>query len=298
MNPYELLKSLKRRLLLRSEGVAELKARYARTFGRAIDCANPQTFTEKLFVRMIEMHRHPDPLFTRLADKYLVRQYVRDKVGEEYLTGLLWHGEDPRAIPFDALPDGYAIKTNHGSGRNVIVRGPADRAGILEYFSRELRRNYYWTAREYHYYAIKPRLLIEDLIDDGQPDGPLDYRLWCFGGSPRLVQVDNHLHSINPFYDVDWNKLHLAYRSHAADAAIARPAGLQEMLRVASALSAGLDFARIDLYYARGRIHVGEITLTPVAGNLRFVPSSWDAALGKMWVPAQRRGESSLAPQR
>ncbi|HEX8755278.1 MAG TPA: ATP-grasp fold amidoligase family protein [Steroidobacteraceae bacterium] len=300
MTPYASLRSLKRRLFLRSEGVAELKARYARMFGRPLDCANPRTFTEKLFVRMVEMHRHPNPLFTRLADKYEVRQYVREKVGAQYLTGLFWHGQDPRAIPFDALPECYAIKTNHGSGRNIIVRGPADRAAILEHFSRALRQNYYWVAREYHYYAIRPRLLIEELIDDGQPDGPLDYRFWCFGGSPRLVQVDNHSHSINPFYDVDWSKLQLAYRSRAADADIARPDGLHELLRVAGALSADLDFARVDLYCARGRVLVGEITLTPVAGHLKFMPSSWDAVLGRMWVSAsvQRRGESHLAPQR
>lgn len=287
MKPVARLKDLKRRIFLRSEGIDELTARYARTFGRSIDCANPVTFTGKLFARMIEMHRRPDPLFTRLADKYRVRDYVREMVGAQYLVELLWHGTDPRAIPFDRLPGEYIIKTNHGSGRHIIVRGEADRAAVVEQLSRSLRQNYYWMAREFQYYAIEPRVLIEPLIDDGQPDGPFDYRFWCFGGSAHLVQVDNHTHSINPFYDLDWKKLQLSYRSRFTDVEVARPARLEEMIRVANALSAGIDFVRIDLYHARGRVYVGEITLTPVAGQLKFTPPSWDAALGERWMLAR-----------
>lgn len=284
MIAFARLKELKRRMFLRSEGIDELKERYARLFGKPLDCANPSTFTEKLFVRMIDMHRRPNPFFTRLADKYQARDYVRQAVGPEYLPKLLWHGDDPRAIPFDLLPDEYVIKTNHESGQSLIVRGGVDRSVLVERFSRALRRNYYWVAREHQYYAIEPRLLVEELIDDSQPDGPLDYRFWCFGGSPHLIQVDNHAHSINPFYDPRWNKLQLSYRSGVADLEIARPARLAEMLRVASTLSAGLDFVRIDLYQARDRIYVGEMTLTPVAGNLKFTPESWDVNLGRAWA--------------
>ena len=108
---------VKRQLLRRSEGEAFLLRRYARIHGKPLNLTNPQTYTEKLFWRMITWNRGDmPPRFTQLADKYAVRAHVAGLVGEQHLIKLFWHGTDPRAIPFDQLPDEYVIKPNHAAG--------------------------------------------------------------------------------------------------------------------------------------------------------------------------------------
>jgi hypothetical protein len=280
--PYQ-WKMLKRCLFKRSEGEEILRLAYLELQGKNLDLGNAQTFTEKLFRRMILVNRHGNPVFTRLADKYLVRDYIRHKIGEKYLVNLIWHGKDPSEIPFIKLPARFVIKANHGSGKNIVVNGAFDQVQIIKQLSGWLQNNYYWTAREYHYYKIRPQILIEEFLDDGEPQGPLDYRFWCFNGRPELIQIDNHSHNINPFYNSEWKRLALQYREND-ECEITKPDNLQEMLLIASKLSADFDFVRIDLYKIKGQIYFGEFTFTPVAGKLRFKPESWDLMLGQKWT--------------
>lgn len=278
------LRNLKRGLLRRSEGESILLQRYVRKHGRPLNVSNPRTFTEKLFCRMILLNRKPNPHFTRVSDKYAARAYVASKVGEEHLVKLLWHGEDPRAIPFDSLPAEYVIKTNHGSAQVIVVKGTADRVDITDKLSVWLKRNFYWSAREGQYYDIKPRIMIEEYLRSQDGSGPLDYRFWCFGGVPEVIQVDNHAHDINPFFDPQWSLLDLHYREGVARPLIPKPINFERMLAMASQLSAGFDFVRVDLYNIDGRICFGEMTLTPTAGGLKLRPESWDVELGEKWM--------------
>ena len=66
--------------------------------------------------------------------------------------------------------------------------------------------------------------------------------------------------------------------------AIARPANFERMLAIASQLSTGFDFVRVDLYNVDGRIYFGELTFTPMAGYLKLRPESWDLKLGEKWT--------------
>jgi len=278
------LRSLKRRLLRRWEGEFSIKREYKAFFGKKLSLANPQTFSEKIFHRKIMANRHGNAVFTRLADKYLVRDYVRETIGEEYLVDLIWHGDDPNDIPFESLLSKCIVKTNHGSGGNIILQDPIDRDHVAKTLRGWLKENYYWVGHEYWYYKIRPRIVVEPFLDDGHSDGPLDYRFWCFGGRPEIIQVDNHSHSINPFYGPGWNKLPVSYRDNAIECDIPEPANLSEMLLVASKLSSSFDFVRVDLFNVNGKIYFGELTFTPAAGLLKFKPESWDTLLGQKWV--------------
>jgi hypothetical protein len=232
---------------------------------------------------MIALNRKNNPKFTLLADKYAAREYVNSKVGEQYLVTLLWHGEDPRRIPFDTMPKEYVIKTNHATNQTIVVKGKADRSDIINKLSDWLRTNYYWACREYQYFHIKPRVVIEEYLKNPDGSGPLDYRFYCFKGVPEVIQVDNHAHDINPFYDTKWNQLDLYYRNGVPRPAMAKPTNLEEMILIASQLSAELDFVRVDLYNIDGKIYFGEFTLTPTAGELKLQPESWDLKLGDKW---------------
>jgi hypothetical protein len=286
--PYK-LRLLKWHLFRESGGEKIIRRSFAKLHGKELDITAPKTFSEKLFSRMIMINQHGDERLTRLADKYLVREYVREKAGDRYLVELIWSGTDPLKIPFQDLPKKCVIKTNHGSGGNLIVDEKTDRNEVVRKLRKWLSENFYWVAREYHYYKIPRRILAEHFLDDGVQYGPLDYRFWCFNGKPEVIQVDNHLHNINPFYDREWNKLDMSYRSGFIDCEIARPENFEEMLEVASALSSDFDFVRVDLYNVKGKVYFGEFTFTPVAGNFVFKPSSWDDYLGQKWV-AEAKG--------
>lgn len=277
-------RDLKRRVMRRSEGEAFLLRRYSRIHGKPPNLTNPQTFTEKLFWRMITWNRGDMPSrFRQLADKYAVRAHVASTVGEEYLIKLLWHGDDPGAIPFDQLPAEYVIKPNHSSGEVIIVRGEANREEIIRQVSGWLAKDYYWQAREYQYYGIKPRIVVEEFLESQDDRGPLDYRFWCFGGVPEVIQVDNHAHDINPFFDAHWNQLDLYYRKKAIRPPITKPKYFEQMFELASRLSQGIGFVRVDLYNINGQVYCGELTLTPVGGIFQFTPDYWDLKLGEKW---------------
>ncbi len=280
---FDAARNVKKQLLRRSDGERILLERFARLHGRPLDTSNPQSFSEKLFCRMIMLNRVPNPHFSQIADKFAARAYVASKIGEEYLVKLLWNGEDPRAIPFETLPDEYIIKTNHGSAQVIVVKGQAHREEIFDKLAVWLKKNYYWAAREAQYYDIKPRIMVEEYLKSLDGNGPLDYRFWCFGGVPEVIQVDNGTHDINPFFDRQWNQLDLYYRDRVARPLLPKPKKLEQMLSLASCLAMGFDFVRIDLYNIDGNIYFGEFTLTPTGGQLKLRPDDWDLRLGRKW---------------
>ena len=202
----------------------------------------------------------------------------------EYLIPLLWSGTNPAKIPFDSLPPKSIAMTNHGSGWYVVLEGAVDREAMISHFNERISQNYYWAMREFQYYEIEPRVMVEEFIDDDRPDGPLDYRFWCFNGKPEAIQVDNHTHDLNAFYDANWNNLHMSYRDKGSQQEVSRPSNFDEMFDVAARLSTGFDFVRVDLYSVRGKIYFGEFTFTPTAGMNTFDPPHWDLYFGQKWV--------------
>lgn len=62
-----------------------------------------------------------------------------------------------------------------------------------------------------------------------------------------------------------------------------KPAYLEEMVSLATQLSVGFGFVRVDLYNVDGRIYFGELTFTPTAGVMKIQPEIWDFELGKKW---------------
>lgn len=276
------VRMLKRRIFKSRDGERIIRQRYFEFHGRELDLTCANTFTDKLYRRMIEVNKSGNATFTRLADKYLVRDYVRDRIGLAYLVPLLWSGTDPSKIPFDDLPQKCVAKTNHGSGYNVLIEQPVDRSAVVKELRRRLAQNYYWVLREYHYFKISPRVLIEEFLEiDG--DWPLDYRIWCFDGKPEVIQIGNHARNINPFYDLEWNRSTLHYRDPGITQDLPRPGNLGEMLSAAARLSEGFDFVRVDMYSVGGKTYFGEMTFMPAAGMFRLMPEEWETRLGEKW---------------
>ena len=261
-----------------------LRELYKRVHGKDLEDDTPRKFSEKIFLRLIDINLKGNLRFTKLADKLKVRDHISETIGKGYLVPLLWSGKDPSTIPFHELPNAYVIKANHGSAMTIVVRGDIEADKAVSTMNTWLVTDYSRADRENHYAAIEPRILIEELLDDGNELGPLNYSFWNFGERTAFIQVDNANHSINPFYDLNWNKLDITSRRGLPDVDIAKPQNLSEMIRISQALSKEFEFVRVDLYNVNGKIYFGELTFTPGSGRSRFIPEHWDTDLGELWI--------------
>ena len=265
---------------------------FARTFGYPLDWENPRTLNEKLNWLKLNFR---DPLQRVAADKYAVRAHVAAKIGEQYLIPLLNKYDRAEDIRFAELPDAFVLKTNHGSGQNRIVRDKAreDERQIVRQFREWLAVGHYATSREWPYQGMKPAIVAEKLLLDENGQVPSDYKLHCFGGKVATIQVDldrETAHRRN-FYDLNWQLLPFIWTEWAGGQpawpngrAVARPAGLEEMVRVAETLSADFPYARIDLFYCGGKVYFGEITFYHGGAFERFDPPETDRIFGEKLV--------------
>jgi len=280
---FNRLRSVKQQLTRQSDGEAILKQRYLCVHGKPFNLVNPETFTEKLYWRMLAWNRVVPPIFVQLADKLSAREFVASKVGPEYLPPLLWHGQDPALIPFNVLPIEYVVKSNHASRQVIVATEPADHDAIIATCRKWINANFYWVAREGQYLHIQPKIMIEECLRDHAGNLPLDYKVWCFNGVPELIQVINFARDSHSFYDTSWKALDLSYSKGKSRPDRPRPDHLEEMISLAIQLSVGFGFVRVDLYNLDGRIYFGELTFTPTAGMMKIQPDRWDVELGKKW---------------
>lgn len=241
----------------------------------------PVTFNDKIIYLKMHM-RYPDAY--RYADKLLVRDYVASTCGPRYLVPLVGTWKSSSEIDYEALPDQFVLKTNHGSTMNVLChdKRTLNIGEVNRTLDRWLRTNYFDIGREYQYKDIEPRILAEQMLTPEDGGELKDYKVFCFHGEPRFVQVDIDRHTDHKrnFYDLDWKRLPftILYPGHEDD--VPRPGPLQEMLHVARVLSQPFVFARIDLYVVAERIYFGEITLHHGGGFEPILPRRYARILG------------------
>lgn len=238
---------------------------------------NPSTFNEKLnYFKSLPLN----DTHTMLADKVLVREHIKETVGEKYLVPALAVYKRAEDINFDVLPNRFILKTNHGSGWNLICTDKSvfDKARAVRLFKRWLSFNAYYLSREKQYKNIKPLILCEQLLEFDI----YDYKFFCFDGKPTFVQVDIDRFSDHKraFFDMEWNKLPFSIRYGISTKLVSRPTQLDEMISMAAKLSGGIKFCRVDLYVHNDQVYFGEITLIPGGGNEPFAPQEYDKKIG------------------
>ncbi len=258
--------------------------RYFAKFGKYINFDAPQSFTEK--IQWIKIYDR-NPLLTKLADKYLVRDYVAKKVGEKYLTTLYGVFESASEIEWKKLPNKFVLKSNHGSGWNIICKDKKklDRKVTFEKLAAWLKQNYYYYGREWVYKNIPPKIVCEEYLDGDKTLGLLDYKIFCFNGEPGFIQVDmgRYIHHTQIFFDLNWNALDFTMNHPKPQQSIPRPRVLEEMIMVSKTLADDLKFVRVDLYAPADRVLFGELTFYPEAGFCDIFPRKYDQIIG-MWL--------------
>jgi len=258
---------------------------YRERFGREIDLANPVAFTEKL--QWLKLF-YRDPRMPVCSDKYAVRGFVLDAGYGHLLNPLIGVYARADDIDFDALPNRFALKATHGSGWNLVCK---DKDLVNWRVWRRvadswLRLDLSVFGREWHYREIEPRLIVEEFIDI---DPLIDYKLMCFNGEPRFVQVNHDLNGCHyvDFFSMDWEKHDMTYRHYVqSECGVPKPGRLGEMIVIARDLCRGFPFVRVDFYATDGQLLIGELTFFPGGGLQPIIPAGtgYDEMLGDWLV--------------
>ncbi|MGI6561546.1 MAG: ATP-grasp fold amidoligase family protein [Clostridia bacterium] len=267
-----------------------LKIAYKITIGKELNLTNPTTFNEKL--QWLKLYDR-NPLYTKLVDKYEVKEYVKEKIGEAYIIPTLGVWDSFDEIDFDALPAQFVLKCTHDSGGLIICKDKStfDKAAARRKINRCLRHNFYWGQREWPYKNVKPRIIAEAYMEDKQLHELRDYKFFCFDGKVRCFKIDFDRfvkHRAN-YYDPDGVLLPFGEKRYMFDpnVTLEMPGDLKKMIEIAENLAKGLRFVRVDLYYIDSRVYFGEITFYPASGMGRFEPAEWDSILGS-WIKLQK----------
>lgn len=251
-----------------------------------LDLDNPTSLNEK--IQWLKLHDRKE-LYAKIVDKYAVREFIKEMLGEEYLVPLVggpWNSFDE--IDFNLLPNSFVLKTTHDSGGVVVVpdKSKMDKVESKKKIMKSMKNNYFYPNREWPYKNITPQIIAEEYLVDSSGSELKDYKIICFNGKPENVMVctGRILNQVKfYFFDWNWKFLPLNYGDELlpSDFSIPRPKKLDEMKSIATKLSEGYDLIRIDLYEANNQIYFGEMTLYPDSGFDQDITKETDLMFGK-----------------
>lgn len=245
-----------------------LKILYRLKMGKKLNLVSPKTMNEKL--QWLKLNNR-EPELTVMADKVKVKEYVAKIIGEEHIIPTLgvWNHFDE--ILIDKLPSQFVLKTNHSGGSTGVVicknKEEINWKLVRRKLEKSLKSDISYTLGEWPYRNIERKILAETFMGDDL----IDYKFYCFNGHADVVLMCLERSTGHPkfyFFDRDWQLRRLNIRGKEApkDFTLPKPEGMDEMFQMASKLSAGIPFVRVDLYYINGRIYFGEMTFFPASG--------------------------------
>lgn len=254
-------------------------------YGYRPDLNNPRTLSEKL--QWIKLYDRK-PEYERYVDKYEVKKYVADKIGERYIIPTLGIYDSFDEIDLRKLPQQFVLKCTHDSG-SVRICEEIEHFDLDEaknFLSERLTRNFYWWGREWPYKNVKPRIIVEKYLTDTSGVQVYDYKVLCFEGEPYLIEVIRNRFTDNltqDFYDVNWNKTEIYQdKMPMSDSLVSRPVNLNEMLALSRKLAQGIHCIRVDWYDIDGQLFFGELTFFDTSGFSAFCPESAERRLGDL----------------
>lgn len=263
-----------------------LSWQFKKRFGRKINWENPTTFNEKL--QWIKVYDRK-PIYTTMVDKYEVKKYVADIIGEEYIIPTLGVWDRFEDIDFDTLPDQFVLKCTHDSGGIAIVKDKVtfDKEKARKQFKIAMNRNPYDVTREWPYKNVKHRIIAEVYMKDENADVLPVYKVFTFGGKPSLIQAiqnDKTVDETIDYFDTDWKLLDLRQNYPNSKKPLPRPQNLEKMLALAEKLAVVPTFLRVDFYEINGTLYFSEFTFFSDSGLKNFCPETWDSILGEKIV--------------
>ena len=259
----------------------ELKKWWFTKKKKKLNIDNPKSFNEK--IQWLKLY-DSTPIKTYLTDKYLVRKWIKEKIGGEYLIPLIGTYDKFDDINFKNLPKSFVIKCNHGCGYNIIVKDKSLlNLNITKYkIDKWMNTNFaFENGLELQYKNIKPKIIIEKYMDDDTGD-LRDYKFHCFNGIPKFLWIDSNRHTVHKrnLYDLKWNQLPYKINTlYSTFPSPKKPKLLNRMIKLSAFLSKGFVYARIDLYNIGEKIYFGEITFTSASGIAEITPKRFEEKL-------------------
>ena len=262
----------------------ELKKFYYKKTKKLLNFDKPTSFNEK--IQWLKVYEST-PIKTQLSDKYLVRGWVKEKIGEKYLIPLLGIYNKFEDINFEKLPNQFVIKCNHGKGYIIIVKNKyqLNLNEAKKKIEKWMNINYaYQSSIELQYRDIKHKIIIEKYIDDNNLHLK-DYKISCFSGRPNFIWIDSEKNSVKRrnLYDLNWNQLpYKVNPTYSTFPSPKKPKYLKKILRLASILSNNFAYVRVDFYIIHDKIYFDEMTFTSFNGNENILPYSFDLKLASL----------------
>lgn len=267
--------------------------------GKKYNDANPLRFNEKL--QWYKAHYQPK-ILNKLVDKYAVREYVKEKIGEEYLNDFIAIYDNISDIDFDALPKQFVIKGVHGYGYNIIVHDKSKlnrTKARLKMYKWKYRNQYWRGGLEWAYKDVKPRFMVEKYMEEAAHGALTDYKFFCFNGKPKFVEVhldrtENHK---SGFFDLDFKQLPIRDIpiEGVINKPVPKPSNFDEMVHLVEVLADKFPFVRVDFYSINGKSVFGEMTFYPGDGRFEFVPDEYNYKFGEYFVlPKLPKGETVI----
>ncbi len=261
-----------------------LKIVYKSILKTELNLNNPETFNEKL--QWLKLNDR-NPQYINMVDKYEVKKYVANSIGEEYIIPTIGVWERFEDIDFNQLPNQFVLKCTHDSGGLSICKDKKEFSikEAKKKLSKSLKRNFYYFGREWPYKNVKPRIIAEKYMVDESGIELKDYKIFCFNGKAKFILVDfgrfsNHYRNI---YDLDWNLLDLQIKFPSDNNnKIPKPKKLDEMINIAEKLSKDIPHLRVDLYSINEKIYFGELTFYHGSGFTNFLPEEWNNIVGDL----------------
>lgn len=265
-----------------------LKNKFIRNLGYQPNFKIPISLNEKINARMLFDR---NPIYTSLADKIKVRDYVTKKIGQQYLVPIINTYSHPNEIDITQLPQRFVLKCNHDSGSTIICldKSSFDFEKAKKKLNFYLKRNLYHITREWHYRDIKPQIICEeyiDLFDTQCPMIPTTCRIHCFNGQPHYAEIDisdvKGQEYIN-VYNTDWQLQPFTLEDPNTPEPVDKPVQFENMLKLATLLAYDFKYCRVDFLMSETALLFSEMTFTPNAGRIPIKPKEWDYELGKLW---------------
>ncbi len=264
-----------------------LKILYRLSLGESCNLKKPVKYNEKL--QWLKLHDRK-PEYEKMVDKYEVRAYIADELDEEYLIPCYGVYDSFEQIDFSKLPEQFVLKCTHDSGSVEICKDRAkfDFESAKDRLTIAMGKNYYSTYREWPYKNVKPRIIAEKFMVDETVDDLRDYKVMCFNGEAKLIEVHENRFSrergyTQTFYDREWNKLDIAQKGFLpTDEQREKPVKLEEMLALSEKIAKDMYHVRIDWYLIGDKLYFGEITFYDGSGFTEFADEKDDIFLGNL----------------
>ncbi len=244
--------------------------------GYKMNMLSPKTFNSKvnwLSINYWDLH----PARYYINDKYFFKYYMSKMFNDKYKTPkTLACYENIDKMDFDALSDSFVLKKTLGGGAHEVLLIDKNKDDVNK-VKIELQK---WLKT-----GCKARVLAEEMLEF-EGDYIYDYKFFVSRGKAFLCMVasmnkkEGAKSRTFQWYDRNRNRCRVSSKDSLEIFDIPKAEVWSQMIEISEDIGMHFPFVRVDLYFSRGEIYVGELTGLPFNGFSPF-DLKYDFGFGK-----------------